>query len=471
MTKTFWVAWREFVSTVTTKGFILGVLGMPVLMVGAIALIGILMNKSAPSVTGRVAVIDPTGLVAPLISQQFSPEALAKRSAERAARIAKEFGGKVTTDEALKAKMQEQVEKSTAMAASMAPRTNLTVESLAPDADVQVARDEILKAEGREKDARGENPRLALIVVKPDAVMLQPGQDKFGSYDYFVAPKLDVEVQGDIQSQVNRALVDARLGANGFDAAKIRTLIERPDVSAKAVTKEGDRTSNEAAKMLIPGAFMFLLWISVFTAGQYLLTSTIEEKSSRVMEVLLSAVSPMQLLVGKIVGQMAVGFTILALYSGVGIVSLIVFAMQHLIDPWNLVYLVFFFFIAFFFIATLMASIGSAVSDVREAQSLLGPVMMVLVIPMMLWMPIMRNPNSTFATVCSFIPPINPFIMVLRLSGSEKIPTWQIPVSIAIGLIGVVVFCWAAAKIFRIGVLMYGKPPNFRTLIKWVRMA
>lgn len=117
------------------------------------------------------------------------------------ATISKEFGGQVTTDEALKAKMQEQVEKS-AMAASMAPRTNLTVEPLAPDADVQVARDEILKAEGHEKTSRGENPRLALIVVKPDAVMLQPGQEKFGSYDYFVAPKLDVEVQGDIQSQV-----------------------------------------------------------------------------------------------------------------------------------------------------------------------------------------------------------------------------------------------------------------------------
>lgn len=474
MNKTFWVAWREFVATVTTKGFILGVLGMPVLMIAAISLVGVLMNKSAPSVTGRVAVIDPTDQVAPLLVDEFTPEAFKKRDQERAARIAKELGGKISADEATKNQIQSQIEaqaNSPMNAAAMATKTTLTLERLPDNYDVQAARNEILKAEGREKDAAGENPRLALIVVQPDAVTLAPGKDKLGAYDYYVAPKLDVQVQGDIQSQVNRALVDARLTASGFDAAKIRALTERPDVSAKAVTKEGDRTTNEVAKMLIPGAFMFLLWISVFTAGQYLLTSTIEEKSSRVMEVLLSAVSPMQLLVGKIVGQMAVGLTILALYSGVGVVSLIVFAMQHLIDPWNLVYLVFFFFIAFFFIATLMASIGSAVSDVREAQSLLGPVMMVLVIPMMLWMPIMRNPNSTFATVCSFIPPINPFIMVLRLSGSEKIPTWQIPVSIAIGIVGVIVCCWAAAKIFRIGVLMYGKPPNFRTLITWVRMA
>jgi ABC-2 type transport system permease protein len=90
---------------------------------------------------------------------------------------------------------------------------------------------------------------------------------------------------------------------------------------------------------------------------------------------------------------------------------------------------------------------------------------------MMLWMPILRNPNSTFAQVCSFVPLINPFVMVLRVSGSETIPFWQIPASILVGMLTVVVLAWASAKIFRIGVLMYGKPPNLATLIRWVRMA
>jgi ABC-2 type transport system permease protein len=179
----------------------------------------------------------------------------------------------------------------------------------------------------------------------------------------------------------------------------------------------------------------------------------------------------MQLMLGKILGKGAVGFLILALYSSAGISAMIFFTMAHLLAWQNLIYLLVFFLIAYMIIACLMASIGSAVNDINEAQSLMGPVMMVLIIPMMLWMPILRNPNSMFAQVCSFVPLINPFVMVLRISGSEPIPAWQIPAGIAVGLLTVVFMCWAAAKIFRIGVLMYGKPPNFATLVKWVRMA
>jgi ABC-2 type transport system permease protein len=189
------------------------------------------------------------------------------------------------------------------------------------------------------------------------------------------------------------------------------------------------------------------------------------------MEVLLSAASPLQIMVGKVLGQMGVGMLIMLLYGSTGIAALIAFAMDDAINPMNLIYVAVYFVIAFFLIACMMAAIGSAVSELREAQTLMGPVMIVLMLPMLLWMPILRNPNSTFAQVCSFIPPISPFVMVLRLGGSEPVPFWQIPVSMAIGAVSVVIAAWAASKIFRIGVLMYGKPPNFRTLISWVRMA
>ncbi|MGQ0628342.1 MAG: ABC transporter permease, partial [Phycisphaerales bacterium] len=182
-------------------------------------------------------------------------------------------------------------------------------------------------------------------------------------------------------------------------------------------------------------------------------------------------VSPIELMVGKIVGQMCVAGTILVLYGVLGVGAVTFFNQGHLLDPLTFVYAAAFFIIAFFLIASMMAAIGSAVNDMREAQSLMGPFMIVLIIPMVLWMPISRNPNSLFAEVCSFVPPISPFVMVVRLAGSEPIPAWQAPVAVLIGIVSMIVSAWAAAKIFRVGILMYGKPPNVRTLIRWIRMA
>jgi ABC-2 type transport system permease protein len=223
--------------------------------------------------------------------------------------------------------------------------------------------------------------------------------------------------------------------------------------------------------MLLPAGFMILLLVSVMTGGQYLLTTTIEEKSSRVVEVLLSAVSPMQLMTGKIIGQMAVGLVILGIYAGMGVAGLVSFAMLGLLDLMLLVYLLIFYVIAYFVLASMMAAIGSAVTEMREAQTLMTPVMVMIMIPWLLWLPITRNPNSTFAVVTSFIPPINTFVMMLRMTSTSPPPLWQVWLSIAIGLVSVYAALWFAAKVFRVGLLMFGKPPNFATLIKWVKMA
>jgi ABC-2 type transport system permease protein len=99
------------------------------------------------------------------------------------------------------------------------------------------------------------------------------------------------------------------------------------------------------------------------------------------------------------------------------------------------------------------------------------PVILTIMIPYLLWLPISRDPNSTLAVALSFIPPISPFVMMLRLTSSTPPPMWQVWLSIVIGAAAVYVAIWAAAKIFRIGILMYGKPPNFKTLVRWVRMA
>ncbi len=462
MRKTLHVMVREFIATVSTKGFIFGILLTPILILGAVTLMPLLMSKTGPRVSGHLAIIDQTGLVAPKVEHRFTPEEVAKRLERRARRGMEQMSQLAPMNDAAR----QQAEAAIKAASGPALKVNI----LPPESDVEAAKVPILEAAGREKDASAGDQRLALVVIPPETV--RPGPDgAFAPYPLFVAPKLDFQVQEDIIDQIDAAIVDARLDASGMDTAAIRRLIATPRTEAKAVTAEGERKTSPVVGIIVPMAFMMLIWISVFSAGQYLLTSLIEEKSSRVMEVLLSAVSPMQLMVGKILGQMGVGLLILGAYGAMGIGSLITFQMSHAIDALSIFYMLVFFLIAFFLIAAMMAAIGSCVADIREAQTLMTPVMIVLIIPMMLWMPIQRNPNSLFAQVCSFIPPINPFVMVLRLTGSEKVPTWQVPASMLAGFAGALIACWAAAKIFRLGVLMYGKPPSFMGLLKMVRYA
>jgi ABC-2 type transport system permease protein len=203
--------------------------------------------------------------------------------------------------------------------------------------------------------------------------------------------------------------------------------------------------------------------------GQSLLTSTIEEKSSRVIEVLLSAVSPIELMAGKIIGQMGVSLVALGLYVALGLVALVSFALLGLLDLRLLFYLVVFFVIAYLVFGSFMMAVGAAVNEMQEAQSLMMPVVLALAAPLMLAAPISNDPNSTFSTVISFVPPVNSFAMLIRLSSSTPPPWWQAWMSIAVGVASVCAAVWFAAKVFRIGLLMYGKPPNFATLIRWAR--
>ena len=210
---------------------------------------------------------------------------------------------------------------------------------------------------------------------------------------------------------------------------------------------------------------------TVLIGGQGLVTSTIEEKSSRVIEVLLSAISPFELLAGKILGQMGVSLVMLGLYIGLAFMMLTSFALFGLLDLSLVFYLLVFFVITYLTVGSAMAAVGAAVNEMREAQSLMMPIMLTLMLPWVLAAPIAREPNSTFSMAMSFIPPVNTFAMLLRLTSSAPPPAWQVWLTIAIGLVSVVASMWCAAKVFTIGLLMYGKPPDLKTLIGWIRKA
>ncbi|MCC6661969.1 MAG: ABC transporter permease [Phycisphaerales bacterium] len=481
MHKTLMVAWREFTATVLTKGFLLGVIMTPVMLVIVFGAMSMMRGLKGPQIAGEVALIDRTGAVAAGVEERFTAAADARDAEDRAAKaramidkagpLAAQGGGMAA------AEIERQARERSAS-------THLTLRVLPADANVDVEREPLaraqIKTQGQAADAGGQAvSRLALIVVPEGSVAAPAAGAGYAPFSAYFAEKLDFEVQDRITGRVREAIVEARLAGDprlvgaGLTPSDLLAMVRQPKVESKTIDRGGhEKDSVGEFRMLIPMGFMLLLMTAVFTGGQGLLTSTVEEKSSRVMEVLLSAVSPMQIMVGKILGQMGVGLVILVIYSGLGVTALVVFLHRaNLISAMDLVYLFIFFILAYFIVASMMAAIGSAVNDMREAQTLMAPVMMVIMLPWLSWFLIQRAPNSTLATILSFVPGINPFIMVIRLSGSEPIPSWQIPVGIAVGVATVVVSAWAAAKVFRIGALMHGRPPNFATLIRWIRMA
>jgi ABC-type Na+ efflux pump permease subunit len=465
MIKTFHVAKRDFLATVLTKGFIIGVLVMPLIMTVAAPLALALVNRKPPAVAGEVAIIDNSTAAAatPELERTLSPEAIKAwitdqtESTKKAA--AKVIAKSLPPDQA------QQATSAVAAAADSVEVPELKITILPPNTDPATIKPRLL-----EKTEDGEQ-LLALITIDNDALTRDAAKDDFGTYAMSVRARLDIRVQGLLRSKVREAVIDARLKSNNEDPAAVRTLMRFDPPDVETWTAQGATSSGEMAQMFVPMGFMILLWISTFTGGQFLLTSTIEEKSNRIMEVLLSAVSPLELMVGKIIGQMCAGLMILVLYSFLGISAMIVFRQAHLVDWGNLVLMVALFLLCFGFIACMMAAIGSAVNDIHEAQSLMTPLMLIIVSPMILMMPIILDPKGVMATTMSFIPGVGPFVLMLRISSSDPPAAWQIATSLFVNAIYVVILAKLAAKIFRIGVLMYGKPPNFATLLRWIKMA
>jgi ABC-2 type transport system permease protein len=466
MKKTLYVATREFMATVTTKGFVFGILLTPALIAGMIFLVPRIITRTPPKVEGQVVVIDPTGAVAERFAAYLTPAQFAARR-ERTRRNIEDATPDALRAQARAAAGEGAIQRSVDAALGEVPQ--LTVLRLAAGASAD-AEKEPLKPPAPQPGG-GLLPRLAVVVVDDDAVAPAPGSSGYGTYSLFLREKLDDRLVTDLHTGLREAIVSARLSSSGVDPARIAALTNVPRPVARTVTAKGERTTGAEMNILVPMAFMLLLFMSVMTSGQYLLTSTVEEKSNRVVEVLLSAVSAIELMTGKILGQMAVGVLVLLLYAALGIVALVSFATLGLIDPILLVYLLVFYVLAFFTFASLMAAVGSAVNEMREAQSLMMPIMMTLMVPWLLWLPLSREPNSLLAVSLSFIPPFSNFVMLLRMTSVSPPPSWQPWVAIGIGALGAYASVWFAAKVFRVGLLMFGKPPTFGTLVRWARMS
>ena len=462
MKKILVVAKREFLATVTAKGFIFGILLTPTLIVLVLLFLPRSISRTPPRIVGEIAVLDASGETVPAIRSRLSPEKFTERREVEQRQLRKLTAtlavGGATAEAAIETVTRRSLEE--------VPR--ITVTAL-QTADTEKEND-LLKLPPP-KPGSGNLARLALIVIHDKA--LNPAGEKTsgGAYDLFVRNKLDDRLIGEIQTAVEIAVRTARLRLAGFDPDRVGVLTQVERSQPRVVLPEGEQKSSQALNAALPIVLMMLLFISVFTSASSLMTTTIEEKSNRVVELLLSTVNAMELMTGKVLGQMSVGLLILILYTGFGLVALMSFALSGLVDFSLLVYLVVFFIVLYVTIAALMASIGAAVSDFRDAQSMMTPVTLIIMLPWLLMVPISNQPNSILATVMSFIPPVGNFVMMMRLSTNTPPHAWQAIMAILVNAAGAYFALRFAAKVFRIGLLMFGKPPTLRTLVRWAKMS
>jgi ABC-2 type transport system permease protein len=454
MRKIFLVAGREFVATVSTKAFIIGLLVMPMFIGVAAIVFPRLLNPRNFKTTGEVAIINPSGKAATDIRTAFSPERVAARREVLARQVLNQAPEAVR-----QAVPVERAGQMTAVVAAGA--ADLRLIERPATADIQREKSWLLEP--------GEPKHLALLVIRDNAVTPKDGE--YGSYDAYVPANVDDRAMNEIHEALQEAIINARTREQGVDRGKAEALVRVARGKSTTVTRDSERSTVRGLNQFLPIAFMILMFMGVMTGGQSLLTSTVEEKSNRVMEVLLSALSPMELLAGKIIGQLGVSLIALGLYVAMGLAALVSFAMLGLVNPILVVFLVVFFLLAYLTYGSLMLSVGAVVNDMREAQGLMMPIMLLLTFPFWVWFPISMSPNSAFSTALSFIPPVSTFAMVIRMASTTPPPWWQVGVSIGVDVVGVAAALWFASKVFKIGLLMSGKPPNFATLIRWARQA
>lgn len=443
------VARREFLTTVASKGFLFGVLVMPVLITLIIMMIPKLTANRGMQVEVEVAVIDR--------SQSAFAGALRGELASEAI-IARQEAGRRDAAE------QVGVDGRTPMPvpAAVPQLPQFSVLELPPDADIE-SQQQWLTATGLAKQQR-----RALVVVSAAAV--QRGEaGGYDSYELYAPRNLPPDAENILHGGVRPALITERLRRSGFDPAIVSAATQIPRTRTTLVAADGSQQGAQGLNRAMPFIMGVLLFMGIMTGGQGLMTSTVEEKSSRVVEVLLAAASALELMWGKLLGQLGVGMVTMAVYVGLGVLALLQFATIGLIDPMMIVWLFVFFLTAYLVFGALMMSIGAAVNQMADAQSLMGPVMIVLIVPYIATPLVGNAPDSTFAVISSFVPPINGFTMMARLASTSPPPVWQVLLSVLVSLVAACVAVWFASKVFRVGLLMHGKPPNFATLVRWAR--
>jgi ABC-2 type transport system permease protein len=442
MNKFFAVIKREYIQRVRTKFFVVATILGPVLM-AAFTIVPALMFGIKAGGPTRLAVVDQTG--------------------KMYGRVAKEL----TSDRNAAPKSEEASEQPPGLDNSPKERAKQNAKLVQASFAVEEIKmnGRSLEEVRRELDQRVSQKELdGYILLPPD--LLRDEQPEFSARN-----TADLFTQSKVENSINRALRSQRMVENGIDEKKIEKMSE--PVILKTTGAGGRATKGESSFYLVFGLGL-LIYMSVLLYGQFVLGAVIEEKETRIAEILFSSMRSFPLMMGKLVGVSLVALTQLTIWA-LGFVGISIwaagssFTVPH-VSPFIFVYFVVYFLLGYFIYATVYAVVGSMVTTTQEGGQLALPVVLMLVAGFYLSFSIIRSPNSSLAFWASIFPFFAPITMMVRIV-TETPPFWQILLSLGIGIATVVGLVWLASRIYRVGMLMTGKKATIPEVLRWVRQA
>lgn len=444
MRKMLVVAMREYLAAVKTKAFIMSLVLMPLMMGGSI-FFQMMMKDKVDTADKRLAVVDHSGRLFEAIK--------AKADARNQNDV---------TDKKVKGIFEER----DGVRKQVQPKY-LLEKVEAADADPSQT---LLRLSDRVR----ANEVFAFVVIPADVIEAKGERPGAPVQYYSNSPTYD-EVQNWLVPPVNEIVQSLRIQTERLDPKILEAVTERVwvgnlglvslDASGQITKAE---TTNKIANLFVPMGMMMLMFMVVMIGASPLMQSVLEEKMQRIAEVLLGSLSPFALMMGKLLGMVGVSLTIATVYLVGAFIALRQAGYAGFFPAHVVWWFILFQALAVLMFGALFIAIGAAVSDMKEAQSLMTPVMLLVVAPMFVWINVVREPLSTMSTAFSLFPPATPMLMVMRQAVPPGVPTWQ-PLVGVVGVLLTTILCvFAAGRIFRVGILMQGKGAKFGEMLRWV---
>ncbi len=450
MKKFLAVVRHEYKKVVLKWSFLIATLLFPVLAATFAVVPAMLFSiKGEPT---RIAVVDPTGKIAARLKENLAPEKISAKAKQSAQESATDFN----------ATQEEKMKRGAKQVGETFVFENYD------------ANEKPLEQIRRELNGKITDKQLDAYLIIP-----QNFEAADAKFEFFSRKAGDFITNETLKDALNETVRSQRLADANISEAQLEDLSKNIELSVKKVDERGGEKDSQSSFV---AAFVvgMMIYITLLIYGQQILSAVVEEKETRIAEILFSSAKPFELMMGKLVGVGLAGLTQLAIWIfsalvlvGVGLANMSAAGVNISIPDITLltvVYFFIFFLLGFFIYATIYALIGSMVTTVQEgAQFAMFPVMF-LVAGFILSMSVIRDPNSSLAFWVSIVPFLAPITMPVRIL-AETPPFWQIALSILSNGAAIVFLVWLAARVYRVGMLMYGKRATIPEVWKWIRQS